>query len=124
MKITALILAVVFVLFAAVQLNDPDPELWVPVYLYAALVSALMGFKRIVWPLILIGVVGYFAGAVYMFTPDVFGNWVSEELANQTTDMKTTIMEEGREFWGLMICFVVMTIYLFKAINKNKLSIG
>jgi len=123
MKLTGRVFAVVFLLFAVVQLNDPDPEIWVPVYLYAALISLLVGFNKIFWPATLLGTVGYFAGAVYLFTPDVFGNWVAEEMANQTTDMKTTIMEEGREFWGLTICFLVMTTYMFHAINKNKVGI-
>lgn len=124
MKLTGRIFAIIFLLFAAVQLNDPDPEIWAPVYGYAAVISALIGFKKVVWPAIIIGVVGYFAGAVYMFTPDVFGNWISEEMANQTTDMKTVVMEEGREFWGLVICFIMMTIYMFYAVNKRKINIG
>ena len=42
MKIYAAVLAVLFVLFAWFQLNDPDPVLWVTMYMVLA---ALAGLK-------------------------------------------------------------------------------
>ena len=38
MKVFNGFMMVVFVVFAALQYNDPDPEKWVPLYLYAALI--------------------------------------------------------------------------------------
>jgi hypothetical protein len=37
MKIFNSFFVLVFILFAVVQYNDPDPYLWVPIYLYPAL---------------------------------------------------------------------------------------
>lgn len=124
MKVFAWIWFVLFLLFAAVQFNDPDPEVWVPVYLYAAVTSFLMARRKIIAWMIIIGMLGYFAGAVYWFTPNVFSAWIEQEMANRTTDMKTEIMEEGREFWGLFICFIVHVAYMFKAIARKKIAIG
>ena len=123
MKIFSGFFAVIFLLFAAVQYNDIDPQVWVPVYLYACALSALIFFKRYYPILIIAGVIGYFGAAVYIFTPGVFNLWIEEEMANASTGMRTPLIEEGREFWGLVICFVVSTVYFFRAINKNKISI-
>ncbi len=124
MKIFAAIFAVVFALFAAVQLNDPDPEIWTPIYLYGSVLSGLVFFRRYIPIMILGGVIGYFCGAVYIFTPDVFGTWIDEEMLNRSTGMKNATMEEGREFWGLVICFLVSTRYLFHAISRKKIGFG
>ena len=123
MRVFAATFTVIFLLFTAVQYNDPDPQVWIPIYGYAAVVSGLMYFKIINWPMILAGLVFYLAGACYLFSPEIMTDWYAEEMANTTTAMKTTLMEEGREFWGLVICMVVMTIYFFHAVNKNKLRI-
>lgn len=117
-------MSIVFVLFAVVQLNDPDPELWVPIYMLAAVNSFLIFKKKIIPILIIISMVGYFAGAVYNFDPIFFTDWLDEELANQTTQMKSVLQEEGREFFGLTICFATMATYMFYSISRNKLAIG
>jgi hypothetical protein len=36
MKTVNLILSILFVIFAALQYNDPDPFIWIPIYLFAA----------------------------------------------------------------------------------------
>lgn len=41
----------VFLLFAVVQYNDPDPVRWMAIYLAAALCCALELFGRLRWPL-------------------------------------------------------------------------
>ena len=38
---------VVFIIFAALQYNDPDPYIWVPIYLYAAFLCWLSIRKKI-----------------------------------------------------------------------------
>jgi len=123
MKFFAGFFAVIFLLFAAVQYNDVDPQIWIPVYLYACMLSGFIFLRRYYPILIILGVFGYFAGAVYVFTPGVFNLWIEEEMAQASTGMRTPLIEEGREFWGLVICFLVSTVYLFRAINKNKISI-
>uniref|UniRef100_UPI001939394C transmembrane protein 220-like n=1 Tax=Styela clava TaxID=7725 RepID=UPI001939394C len=44
-RILNFIAASFFILSAFVQYNDPDPELWIPVYLAPAIISELIGFK-------------------------------------------------------------------------------
>ncbi len=49
MRVSCLSLAGVFALSAAVQWNDPDPGIWITVYLVGAAISAAAGFGRF-WP--------------------------------------------------------------------------
>ncbi len=46
MRITHLIVAIIFIAFGMVQLNDPDPYLWVVVYLGVAVCAIGYFFKR------------------------------------------------------------------------------
>lgn len=97
-----------FMLFAYWQFNDPDPHIWVPVYLVAALYSG-MALKG-VHPLMPLGVVilACVVGAVY-FYPDSVTEWVGYELAQKDLSMKTQASEEARETFGLLIIAAVLT---------------
>ena len=46
MKIFNIFFCVVFILFAVVQYNDPDPYLWIPIYLYPALLCYLKFIQK------------------------------------------------------------------------------
>ena len=46
MKIFNFFFVIVFIVFAALQYNDPDPYIWVPLYLYAALLCWLATKKK------------------------------------------------------------------------------
>ena len=41
MKILNVFFCIVFIIFAALQYNDPDPYVWIPIYLYTAALCAL-----------------------------------------------------------------------------------
>jgi hypothetical protein len=109
--------SILFVVFAALQLNDPDPWIWIPLYLLAA---GLCGFRfagkskpRLERSAILI----YSIYALFlMFTGDGVLDWFEEhEAENLVQSMKATKpwIENTREFGGLLIMTLVLMINLF-----------
>jgi hypothetical protein len=100
----AIVMAVIFVVFAALQINDPDPYLWIPIYLYAALLSFLFYQGRVSHLLLWVSAAVYLAGAIYMW-PE---HWQGVALQD---GMKTMDIEHGRESLGLGMCFVTLVIY-------------
>ena len=124
MKIFNLSFVFIFILFAGLQYNDPDPYIWMPIYLYAALFCylAFRGKFYPKWYWAGIGV--YLAYAVYLFfTKDGIVDWVSEHHAESITEsMKATKpwIEETREFFGLVIVMAVLGADLIYAARKRK----
>lgn len=117
MRLFNIIFLLVFVLFAALQYNDPDPYIWMPIYLYAAFLCYL-ALRRTFRPaLYVIGFLVYTAYALYLFF-DKTGvlNWAAEHNAeNIAQTMKATKpwIEETREFGGLALILVVMAVNFF-----------
>ena len=103
-RIVALILGLVFILFAVFQFNDPDPMLWVPIYMVAATICVFTFFQKSTRILPLVAMVGYIIGAIW-FWPAAW-----EGVALQD-GMKTLNIENGRESLGMLICAVSM-IYM------------
>jgi hypothetical protein len=106
--------ALLFVLFAYWQFNDPDPEVWVSIYA-VAVIFCLLGVRGIFpkVPLTLV-VILCVLGAIYFF-PGGVGDWVSQEWAQKDLTMKTQQMEENRETFGLLIIAIVLSPALWKA---------
>ncbi len=114
MKFFNIIFMLVFILFAAVQYNDPDPYLWIPIYLYPAVLCYLAIQQK--YPR-----VGYFIGfaifgvyAMYkMFDENGVIDWIKY---HQATSIASTMkaeqpwVEETREFFGLVIILIVLAI--------------
>ena len=114
MKIFNIIFIIVFILSAALQYNDPDPYVWMPIYLYGAFLCYQTIYKKYNPVLYIIGLVVYSAYAIYLFF-DKQGvlNWAEEHNAeNIAQTMKATKpwIEETREFGGLLILIVVLLI--------------
>ena len=79
MKIFNVIMSVLFVVFAALQYNDPDPYLWMPIYLFAAVICWLASRKKFYPKLMLAGIAFYGIYALYLFfTDDGVADWLSE----------------------------------------------
>jgi hypothetical protein len=106
-----------FALFAYWQFNDPDPEVWVSIYV-VAMIFCLLGVRGI-FPKIPLTIVVVLAllGAIYFF-PGGIGDWVSQEWAQKDLTMKTPQMEENRETFGLLIVALVLSPALYKAWKK------
>ncbi len=125
MKVFNIVFIVVFITFAVLQYNDPDPYIWIPFYLYAALLCFLALSGKYYPVLYTIGLIAYFLYAAYLFF-DKTGvlSWVKEhEAENLVQTMKATKpwIEETREFGGLMVVIIVLIVNML-AMRKKKSS--
>ena len=125
MKIFNILSAIIFVLFAALQYNDPDPYIWMPIYLYAAFLCFLAIKHKYSPVLYIIGLVVYFLYASYLFF-DKSGvlNWAEQHDAeNLVQTMKATKpwIEETREFGGLLIVMIALIINMI-SLKKQKVK--
>lgn len=108
-----------FLLFAYWQLNDPDPEIWVPIYLVAAFFSAIaIKGKHPLIPLSIV-IIACIIGAIYFF-PESVSKWATYELENKDLTMKTQESEEARETFGLLIMAAVLSYSAFLGWRKSK----
>lgn len=112
MKNFNIIFTFVFVLFAFVQINDPDPYLWIPIYLYAALVCFL-NVKNKYDALAHLGAIVFCIvyGIKLLLVKDGVVDWIQLHHAeNIVQSMKATKpwIEQTREFGGLLIIIIVM----------------
>jgi Transmembrane family 220, helix len=120
MKIINFILALIFLLFAFVQINDPDPILWILIYGNMAVLCVLAMFKmRFV----------YWLGAsiiVYSIYAALLVNgaweWLQSPdrslLFDDIAKMQYPYIEETREFLGLIICITAAVFHLLS--NRKK----
>ncbi|WP_210466105.1 transmembrane 220 family protein [Rufibacter roseolus] len=107
MKFRVLLLLVfmlMFVLFAFVQLNDPDPAVWVPVYLSAAVLCFLAYKRKLFRWVYALAFLGYAIAAFLLWPPVYQGIFFDMS--------RSPAIEEARESLGLTICALVM-IYCF-----------
>jgi general stress protein CsbA len=118
MRIFNLFFFIVFLLFAAVQYNDPDPYVWIPIYGYGA-VLCFLAFRKKYYPsAYLLGIIVYAAYAGFkLLEPDGVWDWITKHHSQNIADsMKATTpwVEETREFFGLVIVIGVLLIdYLY-----------
>lgn len=121
-RVFNIVFAILFIIAAALQYNDPDPYIWMVIYLFAALMC-VMAIRGRFYPasytaaFIILG-----AYAVYLFF-DKTGvlNWANEHSAeNIAQSMKATKpwIEETREFFGLLI--VLGTLLINRMYLKNR----
>jgi hypothetical protein len=125
MKIFNLIFCILFILFAALQYNDPDPYVWVPIYMYTS-VLCWLAFKNRYYPnWYIAGIVIYTLYAAYkFFDKNGVWDWLTKHHAeNITESMKAEQpwVEETREFFGLAILIAVLLIDFFYSKRKMKL---
>ena len=127
MKFFNIFFCIVFILFAVVQYNDPDPFLWVPIYLYPALLCFLKFIQKPIPSL------AYWAGflvfgvyAIYkMFDTNGIINWVQfHNASNIVSTMKEEKpwIEVSREFFCFVIILIVFVINYIK--KSNHLSVS
>jgi hypothetical protein len=116
MKIFNIFFIILFVVSAVLQYNDPDPYLWVPIYLFAAWLCYLAVQKKYPAVLYFIGLAFYSGYAVLLlFDKNGVLNWLTEHNAeNIAQSMKATRpwIEVAREFFGLLIIIAVLVVNL------------
>lgn len=116
MRIVSFILAIMFVVFAFVQINDPDPIIWILIYGAMAVICVLAAFQ--IYPIkVMVGLaLIYGIYSIYYF-PGV-REWLHQDdkslLFDNLAKMQFSYIEESREFLGLMICVVVLVFYIIR----------
>ena len=116
---------IIFTLFAAVQYNDPDPYIWISIYLYPAFlcyksaknVKLNINFYRL-------GFLIFGLYAIYkFFDENGIYDWVkylhAENIAS-TMKAEQPWIEESREFFGLIIIIIVLMINYKKQKKVNE----
>lgn len=98
---------IIFLLFASVQFNDPDPAIWIFTYTLTAIFCFVYlktdWVQRLKW-LYLVASMALLIGSLLQFPPqwEGFG-----------TEMKTENNELARESIGLLLCGLVVLIQFF-----------
>lgn len=114
-----LVVALLFAWFAYVQINDPDPILWVIIYGGVAVVAVLSFLERSTLLGALIGAVASFFGFL-LLVPD-FISWIGQGMPTITGSMKAESphIELTREFLGFMLAFIAYGIYFWRQARKK-----
>jgi hypothetical protein len=117
-RIFNLVFVGVFLLFAALQYNDPDPWLWVPIYGYASLVCFLYARGKRPHFFAMLGMFGCLVyAAILLMKQNGVLSWATEHEAEslvQTMKATKPWIENTREFGGLLIILLVLGLNYFK----------
>ncbi len=115
MKILNIILCILFILFAAVQYNDPDPYIWVPIYLFTAGVCGYAAYGKYDRNVTLAGllILGLF---MISYIPDVM-DWIKMGMPSIVETMKAEkkYVELTREFGGLLMCVAAGALNVWRS---------
>ena len=127
-KVFNLVFASLFLICAGLQWNDPDPYLWMPLYLLSVL-SCVYAFKDIsAKRLNMFNIAVYSPYALYNFVvKDGVFSWATvHNFDSLTQSMLASApwIENTREFGGLSIMLVVCAVNLYterRRISKENL---
>jgi hypothetical protein len=116
MKIFNLILAVLFLLFAAVQFNDDPNDIifWVLVYSGVGIISAFAAFDKYNMWVILLGLAAVVFELFRKFP--TFAQWISSGMPSIIGEMQasTPYIELAREYLGLVLCLIVLIYHYIR----------
>lgn len=119
MKVFNWLFCILFVISAALQYNDPDPYVWMPIYLYGAVLCWFAANEKFYKKAYLAGISIYAIYGLFLFIDkDGVLAWFEEHQAEniaQTMHATKPWIEETREFFGLLILIVVLLINYFYA---------
>ncbi len=103
-KAINIILFLLFLIFGIVQLNDPDPYIWFPLYLIVAGICLYSNYRTIPKSILLIIIALLVAFALYHFSLflDYLKTDHKEEIFGEMVYDKP-YLEGSREFLGLLI---------------------
>lgn len=116
MKIFNIVLAVLFLGFALLQLNDAADDIlfWVFIYGLVGVISAFGAFDRYNMWVIVAGM----ASALYRLFRDLpeFLMWINSGAPDITAEMKATspYIESAREFFGLILCIIIFIYHYIR----------
>ena len=121
MRYLAVFFMIVFLLFAYLQLNDPDPIWWVTLYLIPAYISFWAFKGETSFETLHVLIVLYLAYAINSFLQMTCYEGFYTDGGGM--EMKTTNQELAREGSGLLICISSYLIYyIYFLVKKNKLK--
>ena len=119
-KFLQLFFAFLMVVFAYLQLNDPDPLLWVLIYMVVALILGFSAFGKrstyLFW-----GVLGAMLVTMVVLSPGLW-QWLMYEPAEDLLygmSPDRMYIEESREFLGLLIAMLFL-IPVYLEIKRDK----
>jgi Transmembrane family 220, helix len=122
MRIVNFLLAAMFLVFAFVQINDPDPVIWILIYGVMAVLS-IMAIFEFYQRKFLIGLLVLFIAYSFVYIPGLV-EWLRHDnkadLFNDVAKMEHLYIEESREFLGLVICIGVLVFYLYRSRKVSK----
>ena len=98
--------AVLSVISAALQYNDPDPIIWILIWGISAIISFLFFLNKISFIITMIAAVLSLIGFMYLYP----SNFQGFDLNNGDIEN----IERGREAFGLLIIALVMFMYAFR----------
>ena len=107
------LMAVLALIAAYLQLNDPDPTRWVALYLGCSLVACLYAATRPSRPLALGMALVSLAWAAAI-VPELIGRWKPGQLFESMAESRPEL-EYGREFGGLCIVATYCALSYFLA---------
>lgn len=106
-----------FLLFAFVQVNDPDPVIWILVYGAMAVYCVMAIFEFYPQRMLIATAAIYILYSLWSL-PGVL-EWLRSEnkatLFDDLAKMQHPYVEEAREFLGLMICVGVLILYIIRS---------
>ncbi len=102
MKILNIAFVIIFIIFAGLQYNDPDPYVWMPIYLYGALFCWLSFRNKFYLKAYIFGSVVCAIYALYkVFDENGLIDWITKPGAQNITETmkaETPCIEETSEF--------------------------
>lgn len=124
MKIFNITCCILFVVFAALQYNDPDGIKWIIIYLYPAILCWLASRNKFYPSAYITGILVYLGYAIYkVFDANGLIDWATKHHAEDiaaTMKAEKPWIEETREFFGLVILIVVLVINYVYARRRKK----
>ncbi|MEM9917881.1 MAG: transmembrane 220 family protein [Bacteroidota bacterium] len=119
MKITNIVLSVLFFVFAIVQWNDVDPWMWIGLYSFVGVVSAFAAVGKYNKASLIVGIILCIIGLGILLPG--FIDWVNKGMPTIVESMKAEAphIELTREFLGL---FIVLAALIFHLRRANRLQ--
>ena len=110
------IFAILFLGFAALQYNDPDPLVWILIY-GAMSGVCFMAIRGKYYKPLMIGLAAVYIVYAALLSPALL-TWLNSDdrslLFDDLAKMQYPYIEETREILGLIICLVVLAINWFR----------
>lgn len=121
MRVINFLLALMFLVFAFLQVNDPDPALWILIYGAMSVVCMMAIFESYNRKL-LVALIMLFGVYCYFLWPGI-SEWLRQEdksvLFDDVMKMEHLYIEESREFLGLIMSMVVVLFYIIRSYRSK-----